>query len=141
MQIEPAAVAVCSFAHYALILESEALVEVPGTGIVVEDIEEEPVCTEFAEGDAEDFAEDAATEAAFRRSDHDALDFDGAGVFGEPAEDYVGVDSGSGFVDEVVGIGSGEGYAMPFFTPLADKLTSSLGALQGDDGGDVVGGG
>ena len=141
VQIEPAAVAVSGFAHDPFIFESEALVEVAGAGVVFKDIEEEAVSAEIAEGDVEDFRENATTRALAGCSDDDPLQLDGAGVFTETTEDYIGVDVAAGLVDVVASVGTGEGGAMAVFAPLADILAGDWIALEGHDGRDVCGGG
>ena len=75
MQVEPAAIAVGGVAHDTFVFETEALLEVAGADIVVEDVEKEAVGTEFAEGDALNFGEDAPAHAAARCGDHDSFQF------------------------------------------------------------------
>lgn len=141
MQVEPAAVAVSGFAHDAFVLESEALVEVASAGVVVEDVEKESVCAEFAEGDPDDLAENEASEATSGRGDDDSLEFDGAGAFGEAAEDHVGVYAGAVLVDVVAGVFACDGDAMTVFAPLTNELAAGRSAFDGEDCGDVVDGG
>jgi len=54
-RIRSARLALGGVAHHALIDESEALVEMAGPGVVLVDIEEEPVSVKLLEGDADQF--------------------------------------------------------------------------------------
>lgn len=139
MQVEPAAIAMSGFAHYPLVFESQALIEVARAGVVFEDVEEEAMSVEFAESDADDFGENAATRALAGCSDNDALQLDGAGIFAKAAEDHVGIDAGSGLVDVVASVGTGEGGAMAVFAPLANILAGNWIALERHDGGHIGG--
>src|ERR1700741_617823 len=75
-QVAIRSVALGGVAHQALIDESEALVEMAGPGVVLVDIEEEPVSVKLLEGDADQFFENPAAQTALRSADHDPLQLD-----------------------------------------------------------------
>jgi len=56
---------------------------------------------------------DSASQAMPRGSDHDAFEFDGAGVLAQPAQDNRGL--------EATGICFGKGSAVALLTPLVDE--------------------
>jgi hypothetical protein len=84
MEIAPGAVASRGVAHHALVLESEALIEVPGAAVVFVDIEEEPVSIELHKCDPNQLFKDAAAEATVRYGDNNALKLNRTRVFLEP---------------------------------------------------------
>jgi len=131
------------FAQRAFINEAEALIEMTGAGVGLEDIEKEAVGVVLFKDHADELGEDLAAEAALRRADGDALELDGAGGFGEAAEDGVGGEAArdlirsAGVDDEVAGVGGGERGAVTVFAPLADEGAVLGERLDGEDGGDV----
>src|SRR6185503_7673125 len=141
VQIEPAAIAVSGLAHDALVFESETFVEVASAGVVLEDVEKEAVSIEFAEGDADDLGENAAAQTLSGLGDDYSLQFDGAGILAEAAEDYIRIDVAGLVVDIVAGIAADQGCVVALFAPLADIQTGHGIALERENCRDVRGGG
>jgi hypothetical protein len=88
--------------------------------------------------DAEEFLEHAAAESAFGCGDDDALEFDGAGVLVDAAQDCVGLQLAPlGFADVVASVSACERGEVTFCAPLADKLPGKWCALNGENDRDV----
>ena len=134
------------FSHQAFFDETKAPIKMEGARIVVKNIKEKAMCMELLKGHGKEFDENPAAETLARRMDDQALQLDRAGGFGEAANNgesaerariwWIG-DFAFRIADEVAGVGTEEGRAMPLFTPLADETGGLRQALQGDDGGDV----
>lgn len=96
----------------------------------------------FFEGDGDQLFENLAAETSLRGGNYDSLEFDGAGVFAESAQEGVGLQLARfGFADEVAGVSAGEGGQVAVFRPLADEGAAMRSALDGDDAGEVGGNG
>ena len=76
-QIAPVTFAVGGFAHEALVLKAEALIQVPGAGVVLINIEKQPMGVKFTKGDADQFCEHTAAKSALGHGYHDTLEFNG----------------------------------------------------------------
>jgi hypothetical protein len=140
------AVAERGFSHQAFFEETKGPIKMEDARIVVKNIKEKAMCMELPKGNGKELDENPAAETLARRMDDKALQLDRAGGFreaaknGEGAErariDWIG-DWSFRIADEVAGVGTEEGRAMPLFTPLADETGGLRHALQGDEGRDV----
>jgi len=136
------AVAQGSFAQDAFVDESEALIEMTGADVVFVYIEKETVRAEVPEGQADEFRENFAAEAAIGFGDDDALELDGAVVLLKSAEDGVGLHfAGGRRSDEVASVAAGEVGGVARLAPLADEVLRDREALDFEDARDVRRGG
>jgi len=132
-------VAMSCFAHHALQLETEGLVEMSGASVVFEDVKEESMRAEVAKGNAHQFLENAPAKSLPGYRNYDALDFNGARVLADAAQDGVCLHLAPfRFADVIAGVAAGEGGVVTLFAPLADKFAGQRGAFESDDGGDIV---
>lgn len=122
----------------ALLDEPEAFVEVAGASVIFEHVEEKAVRMEFFEGDPNELFENFPAEATPRGGDHNALEFDGAAILVEAAEDGVGFECAClVFADEVASVAADQVCLVAVLGPLADEGARRGQALDGDDAWDV----
>src|ERR1700722_2822426 len=95
-------------AHRAFIQEAKALVEMARTSVVFIHVEKEPVRVEFLERSPNHFAQNPVTQAALWLCHHNALQFDGAALFTQPAQDHIGLQlARAGFAHQITRIAPG----------------------------------